>query len=454
MYRFKKFIFYISISTLAIIFLFIVIGTQYESKINLKNLKTSIIQGFKSVRIKEEKYKLNYDGITFAINMPIVEYEDKNIERYINTYIRKNVNQFINLKKQERDISRNHDDVKVKINFHTAFEDKNLLNIIIYKDIYIKEKNYERIKDSYVFDLKTGQRVYIDNFLKNNEDYEYVLENYILSKIDKNKIDINKNKITINKYTNYYITDEGIGIYFNPYQISKRKEIYEFKVPSTVFIKKVKTLKTSPIVAQIDTQTITKNNDYINSIVNIPIVLTDNKAIEKNINDTIKKDIMKSYYSVEEDAKNYLSNTPKEYIQPYIYNVNFDVKKNSDNMLSILIKYYQFSGGAHGMDENKSYNIYMKDGKFLELKDFFKSNSDYKKVINNEIRNQIKNKKDQVYEFKSISDNQKFYIEDDNIVIYFDLYDIAPFAAGIPEFKININQISHILDEKYINIFK
>ncbi|MDU6249320.1 MAG: RsiV family protein, partial [Paeniclostridium sordellii] len=221
MYRFKKFIFYISISTLAIIFLFIVIGTQYESKIDLKNLKTSIIQGFKSVRIKEEKYKLNYDGITFAINMPIVEYEDKNIERYINTYIRKNVNQFINLKKQQRDISPNHDDVKVKINFHTAFEDKNLLNIIIYKDIYIKEKNYERIKDSYVFDLKTGQRVYIDNFLKNNEDYEYVLENYILSKIDKNKIDINKNKITINKYTNYYITDEGIGIYFNPYQISK-----------------------------------------------------------------------------------------------------------------------------------------------------------------------------------------------------------------------------------------
>ncbi|WP_164690303.1 hypothetical protein [Paraclostridium sordellii] len=53
MYRFKKFIFYISISTLAIIFLFIVIGTQYESKIDLKNLKTSIIQGFKSVRIKE-----------------------------------------------------------------------------------------------------------------------------------------------------------------------------------------------------------------------------------------------------------------------------------------------------------------------------------------------------------------------------------------------------------------
>ncbi|EPZ60835.1 hypothetical protein H477_0371 [[Clostridium] sordellii ATCC 9714] len=45
------------------------------------------------------------------------------------------------------------------------------------------------------------------------------------------------------------------------------------------------------------------------------------------------------------------------------------------------------------MYENKSYNIYMKDGKFLELKDFFKTNSDYKKVINDEIRNQIKIRK-------------------------------------------------------------
>ena len=41
-----------------------------------------------------------------------------------------------------------------------------------------------------------------------------------------------------------------------------------------------------------------------------------------------------------------------------------------------------------------------------------------------------------MYEFKSIEDKQKFYIQDDNIVVYFDLYDIAPYAAGIPEFKI------------------
>ncbi|MEG2245890.1 MAG: DUF3298 domain-containing protein, partial [Peptostreptococcaceae bacterium] len=324
---------------------------------------------------------------------------------------------------------------------------------IIYKDVYIKDKKYERIKDSYVFDLKTGQRIYIDNFLKNNDDYKYILENYILNKIDVNNIDINKEKIVIDKYTNYYITNEGIGIYFNPYQISDRKEIYEFKIPATAFVKKVKSLDTSPIVAQIDTQTITKNTEYINSIINIPILITENKDIEKNINDIIKNDIMNSYYAVEADAKAYLSNTPKEYIQPYIYNITFDVKKNSDNMLSILTKYYQYSGGAHGFYENKSYNIYVEDGKDLKLKDLFKENADYKKVINSIIREKIKENK-QEYSFKGISNNQKFYIEDNKIVIYFDLYEIAPFAAGIPEFSIDINSISHILNEKYIGIFK
>ena len=90
----------------------------------------------------------------------------------------------------------------------------------------------------------------------------------------------------------------------------------------------------------------------------------------------------------------------------------------------------------------------------------FKEEIDYKSIINEEIRSQIEdliksNEENKgVYEFKSISDNQKFYIQDDNLVIYFDLYEIAPYAAGIPEFMININKIDHILKPEYKEIFK
>ena len=48
--------------------------------------------------------------------------------------------------------------------------------------------------------------------------------------------------------------------------------------------------------------------------------------------------------------------------------------------------------------------------------------------------------------FNEIKDNQKFYIVDDTIVIFFDLYDIAPYVAGIPEFPINKEIISNLLN--------
>ena len=59
-----------------------------------------------------------------------------------------------------------------------------------------------------------------------------------------------------------------------------------------------------------------------------------------------------------------------------------------------------------------------------------------------------------VYEFKGIEDKQKFYIQDDNLVIYFDLYDIAPYVASIPEFPINVSKIDHILKPEYKYMFK
>ena len=50
------------------------------------------------------------------------------------------------------------------------------------------------------------------------------------------------------------------------------------------------------------------------------------------------------------------------------------------------------------------------------------------------------------------SDNQKFYLDDSKIVIYFDLYEIAPYAAGIPEFPIIVENIKPQIKEDYIEL--
>lgn len=452
----KKIILYSLIVTLVLIF---TCTTNSSKQKLLTNSKTLILNSIRTIQVTEDKLNIEDKDIKMVVSMPVIHYKDKSVERYINTYIRKNINQFINTQKQKSDTYNKDRKIAVNLKYHIEFEDKQTLNIIIYKDIDIGGKNYERIKDSYVFDLNTGQRIYLDNFLKENENYDKVIKEYILNKIDSESGKINKDKIIIDKYTNYYITGDGIGIYFNPYQINKSNEAYDFKIPYNIFENKVKKLNTSPIVAHVDTQTITKNKEYINSIINIPLIITENKVIERQINNQIKQDIMNSYYSIEQEAKKYYEGASKEEIKPYIYNINFEVKKNGDNMLSIVVTYYQDSGGAHGFYENESYNIYMRNGENLSLESLFKKDKDYKLVIEDNIRNQIKeiSKDDsigQIYDFKGIKENQKFYIQDDKLVIYFDLYEIAPYVAGIPEFPINILQIGHIMKEDYIEIFK
>src|SRR5699024_7795765 len=50
--------------------------------------------------------------------------------------------------------------------------------------------------------------------------------------------------------------------------------------------------------------------------------------------------------------------------------------------------------------------------------------------------------------FKSIKDDQSFYInESKNLVIAFQMYDIAPRSSGYPEFEIPKENIVHILKE-------
>jgi hypothetical protein len=115
---------------------------------------------------------------------------------------------------------------------------------------------------------------------------------------------------------------------------------------------------------------------------------------------------------------------------------------------------YEFTGGAHGLTNIKSFNYDLVKEKELKLEDLFKANSNYKEVINNHIKEEI-SKQPEIYfqgqdGFSSIKDNQDFYISDEGIVIYFSLYDIAPYSSGIPMFTITWDEIIDYLENPNI----
>jgi hypothetical protein len=209
----------------------------------------------------------------------------------------------------------------------------------------------------------------------------------------------------------------------------------------------------------VNNERIDKTDKYINSVLNIPNIVNENKNVEKTINDKIKGDVNLFFEENYKEAKDNFVNNNLDGVK-FEANTDFEVEKNTDSILSLKMRYYNYSGGAHGFYDDIAYNIDIRSGKFLELSDLFLEQSNYKDIINNEIKSQIKSLESMnkeivgIYQFNTIKENQKYYFNGNNIVLYFDLYDIAPYAAGIPEFTINSDILMPIVKKEYVDLFK
>lgn len=127
----------------------------------------------------------------------------------------------------------------------------------------------------------------------------------------------------------------------------------------------------------------------------------------------------------------------------------FEMKNNQRNVLSLnLTNYTYHEHAAHGMTYIKSLTFDLQKETLVQLKDLFKPGSNYIKRLTTLIQEQIK-KRDifLLGDFTSIKPDQDFYIADKALVIYFQLYDITPYAFGFPMFPISVYELQDILDD-------
>ena len=183
-------------------------------------------------------------------------------------------------------------------------------------------------------------------------------------------------------------------------------------------------------------------NNYLDINVVVPQINgISNKKQEDIVNDKVIKWTENWINEVKQIADEYFKDKPSP-LMPYQLYARYKVTNNSD-IISFYIDYYQFSGGAHGITNRIAYNIEKSSGNEMQLKDIFKDNYNYKDIINKEISRQISKDPDRYFTgkdgFNGIGDNQNFYIKNNKVVIYFGLYEIAPYAAGISEFIISNN---------------
>ncbi len=142
----------------------------------------------------------------------------------------------------------------------------------------------------------------------------------------------------------------------------------------------------------------------------------------------------------------YKYNTAEDYpIFEYELFSDFNISLVNDCFISVYTDKYVYSGGAHGNTTRTSQTWDVNTGKELSLDYFFPNNPEYIEDIQSNILHQIslQIENNQGYYFtdypvlvKNTFCPSNFYLTPTHIVVYFNEYDIAPYASGIVEFKL------------------
>lgn len=190
----------------------------------------------------------------------------------------------------------------------------------------------------------------------------------------------------------------------------------------------------------IENKNISKLQDYVKINANYPEItgMTDSK-FQENLNKEIENKVTDFVKNVEKAAKDSYDSLEKmvnyyECMVSYKYNIN-------GSILSIIMEYYSYLGGAHGITLRESMNIDTEKGVKLQLKDLFKDKENYKQYILKNINSEISKNPENYFSPKldTFKENNFYLDEDGNLVIYFNQYEVAPYVAGIVEFKMPLN---------------
>ena len=214
------------------------------------------------------------------------------------------------------------------------------------------------------------------------------------------------------------------------------------------------------IVELVTSQQYTKENEQEILTVSVPKI---EGKITGGLEEVINNEIRKKINEITKEAEQRAAEYKEAYIQTggeeqdywkMEIQVDYDIKCQNEEYLSFKI--WKTESLASCYTENYFYNIDLEVGKELTLRDLL--GPSYKEIANKAVREgiekRLKEDKDAMFygysqgesgaddltadcEFKSIEDNQSFYINNrGKIVLVFEKYSIAPGYMGEVEFEL------------------
>jgi len=135
----------------------------------------------------------------------------------------------------------------------------------------------------------------------------------------------------------------------------------------------------------------------------------------------------------------------------YNYTGDYAVVFFDKNLLVLELYGYNYPfGAAHGMPSRVYVHLNLANGDMYALKDLFKPGASYTQRLTEIVKKQIATNPEYDYVFPDskveVKPDQLFFVNRDALNILFPPYEIAPYVAGFPTFKIPYAEIADILD--------
>lgn len=173
---------------------------------------------------------------------------------------------------------------------------------------------------------------------------------------------------------------------------------------------------------------------------------------QKQLNRTLLKEAHQRKKEIIQTAKSYNKDLIQDGLTPipFEYIETFSIIPSSYPNYTVELYKYQYSGGAHGLSELSYININQETNQIVKLEDLFKEQVDYISIINEFVHQEIERRRlnGEFFftgsdGFQTISMNQPFFInKNGDLVIVFNVYEIAPYASGAIYITIPADKIS------------
>ncbi len=187
---------------------------------------------------------------------------------------------------------------------------------------------------------------------------------------------------------------------------------------------------------------IQEKTDYVNIKIKLPLIFGFSKAdelnqiIAKKTEESIKE-IREAGLAMQEQGSEFAAVLHSEY--NYFHN---------DDIVSLWISWDNYTGGAHGLYWVDSYTFNTESGKIYDFPSLFSEESEGVEQVTAEMLDEIKS---DVYfstaaeTIKNYQGQYNFLINGDKLIVYFPLYEIAPYAAGIRSFEFDQKELGDLL---------